>query len=219
MILLGLSRSGKTSVGRILAERLRLPFYDTDELIRIRTGLTPRELCRQAGVSALHTAEAAALRECCALYAPCGAAPAAGLSLLPLPDLPQLSMTELSLRSVVFAEKRQSSATANGAVIAAGGGICDNAEAFALVAAIPHRIFLYAPEAALFERLTSDATQTGYYPAFLHFLPVAQKMEAERLFSELYVRRTERYRRSCTLIIDTTGLTCAAVAEEIAAIC
>lgn len=211
MILLGLSRSGKTSVGRLLAERLRLPFYDTDELIRIRTGLTPRELCRQAGVSALHTAEAAALRECCALYAPCGAVPAAELS--------QLSMTELPLRTDNSAVNLSGALADNYSVIAAGGGICDNADAFALVAAIPHRIFLYAPEAALFERLTSDAAQNGYYPAFLHFLPVAQKMEAERLFSELYVRRTERYRRSCTLIIDTTGLTCAAVAEEIAAIC
>ena len=67
MILLGLSRAGKTSVGRLLAERLCCPFYDTDELIRIRTGLTPRQLYRQSDLLALHTAEAAALRECCGL--------------------------------------------------------------------------------------------------------------------------------------------------------
>ena len=65
MILLGLSRAGKTSVGQLLAEQLSCRFYDTDELIRIRTGLTPRELYRQSGVSALHAAEAAVLRECC----------------------------------------------------------------------------------------------------------------------------------------------------------
>ena len=177
MILLGLSRAGKTSVGRLLAEQLRLPFYDTDERIRIRTGLTPRELYRQAGLSALHAAEAAVLRECCGLDFAAGA---------------------------------------NCAVIAAGGGICDNAEASAIIAAIPLRVFLYATEAALFERLTHDALQTGYYPAFLHFLPVDQKAEAQRLFAELYARRTERYRKSCNLIIDTTGLDCAAVAEKIA---
>ena len=211
MILLGLSRSGKTSVGRLLAERLRLPFYDTDELIRIRTGLTPRELCRQAGVSALHTAEAAALRECCALYAPCGAATAAELS--------QLSMTELPLRTDNSAVNLSGALADNCGIIAAGGGICDNADAFALVAAIPHRIFLYASEAALFARLTHDAAQTGYYPAFLRFLPAAQQAEAERLFSELYARRTELYRRSAPLIIDTTDLHCAAVAEKIATIC
>ena len=178
MILLGLSRAGKTSVGRLLSEQLGCRFYDTDELIRIRTGLTPRELCRQSGVSALHAAEAAVLRECC-----CGLDFAAG---------------------------------ANCAVIAAGGGICENAEAFPLIAAIPLRVFLYASEAALFERLTRDALQTGYYPAFLHFLPVVQKAEARRLFAELYAQRNELYRKSCNLIIDTTGLDCAAVAEKVA---
>ena len=182
MILVGLSHAGKTSVGRLLAEQLLAEqlscrFYDTDELIRIRTGLTPRELYRQSGVSALHAAEAAVLRECCGLDFAAGA---------------------------------------NCAVIAAGGGICDNAEASAIIATIPLRVFLYASEAALFERLTHDALQTGYYPAFLHFLPVDQKAEAQRLFTELYTRRTEWYRESCNLIIDTTGLDCAAVAEKIA---
>ena len=177
MILLGLSRAGKTTVGQRLAERLGCSFYDTDELIRIRTGLTPRELYRQSGVSALHAAEAAVLRECC-----CGLDFAAG---------------------------------ANCAVIAAGGGICDNAEASAIIATIPLRVFLYASEAALFERLTHDALQTGYYPAFLHFLPVVQKAEARRLFAELYAQRNELYRKSCNLIIDTTGLDCPAIVQKI----
>ena len=223
MILLGLSHSGKTSVGRLLAERLGCSFYDTDELIRIRTGLTPRDLCRQAGLSALHAAEAAALRECCGLNFAVG-------GLLPTPELqlstvePQLSASEplqqpmpLPLRTDGAAENGQDTAVENCAVIAAGGGICDNTEASAIIAAIPLRVFLYATEAVLFERLTHDALQTGYYPAFLHFLPVAQKAEAQQLFTELYVRRTELYRRSCNLIIDTTDLDCAAVAQKIVA--
>ncbi|UTC57620.1 shikimate kinase [Treponema sp. OMZ 305] len=208
MILLGLSHAGKTSVGRLLAEQLRLPFYDTDERICIRTGLTPRELCRQAGLSALHAAEAASLRECCSLHACCGDAPAA--------ELWQYS-TPLPLRIVGSVENGQDTAAENGAVIAAGGGICDNTEASAIIAAIPLRVFLYATEAVLFERLTRDAVQTGYYPAFLRFLPAAQKAEAQQLFTELYVRRTELYRKSSTLIIDTSGLDCAAVAQRIAA--
>jgi len=210
MILLGLSRSGKTSVGRLLAKRLGCSFYDTDELIRIRTGLTPRELCRQAGLSALHAAEAAALRECCSLHDCGGVAFAAEPSRHPIP---------LPLRIDGSAEKRQGIAVENCAVIAAGGGICDNAEASAIIAAIPLRVFLYASETVLFERLTHDALQTGYYPAFLHFLPVVQKTEAQHLFTELYTRRTELYRRNCNLIIDTSGLDCAAVTEKIAAIC
>lgn len=196
MILLGLSRSGKTSVGRLLAEQLGCSFYDTDKLIRLRTGLTPRELCRQAGLSALHAAEAAALRECLSR-----------------------DFAAVPQRVAALAGNTAQARTEIGAVIAAGGGICDNAEAAAIIAAVPQRVFLYATEAVLFERLTHDALQTGYYPAFLRFLPVDQKAEAQRLFAELYARRTELYRRSCNLIIDTTGLNCAAVMEKIAAIC
>ena len=210
MILLGLSRAGKTTVGQRLAERLGCSFYDTDELIRIRTGLTPRELCRQAGLSALHAAEAAALRECCSLHDCGGVVFTAEPSQHPIP---------LPLRIDGSAEKRQGIAVENCAVIATGGGICDNAEASAIIAAIPLRVFLYASETVLFERLTHDALQTGYYPAFLHFLPVVQKTEAQHLFTELYTRRTELYRRSCNLIIDTAGLDCAAAAQKIAEQC
>ena len=210
MILLGLSHAGKTSAGRLLAERLGCPFYDTDEVIRIRTGLTPRQLCRQAGVSALHAAEAAALRECCSLHDYCGGAFAAE---------PLRHSTPLSLPTDDSAGKRQGTAVENCAVIAAGGGICDNAEAAAIIAAVPLRVFLYAEEAALFERLTHDALQTGYYPAFLRFLPVDQKAEARRLFAELYARRTERYRSICNLIVDTDGMDCTAVAQRITEQC
>ena len=196
MILLGLSHAGKTSAGRLLAERLGCPFYDTDEVIRIRTGLTPRQLCRQAGVSTLHAAEAAALRGCLSR-----------------------DFAAVPQRVAALAGNTAQARIEIGAVIAAGGGICDNAEASAVIASIPLRVFLYAEEAALFERLTHDALQTGYYPAFLRFLPVDQKAEAQRLFAELYAHRTELYHRSCNLIIDTTGLDCAAVAQRIVEQC
>ena len=172
VVLLGLSHAGKTTAGTLLAALLSCPFYDTDALIRLHTGVTPRELCRQGGISALHCAEAAALRT--------------------IHDRDSCS------------------------VIAAGGGVCDNHEAAALIAAIPQRVFLHAPESVLFERLTHDAQQTGCYPAFLQLLPVSQYTAARQLFSSLYIRRTEYYRTCCTLCIDTSGLTAEAVAERIA---
>ena len=49
IILIGYRCTGKTSVGRIISERLRLPFYDTDELISKKTGRTVREIVEEKG--------------------------------------------------------------------------------------------------------------------------------------------------------------------------
>lgn len=208
IVLLGLSRSGKTSAGKLLAERLHCSFYDTDEVIALRTGLSPRQLYRRHGVQALYAAEAAALRECGELATTVGAETAE-------PLLPREAMGTAG--KAAEADGSGGNATEKtAAVIAAGGGICDNREAADVLAALPQRIFLYAEQAELFTRLTQEAHQAGSYPAFLCSLPAAQEAEASRLFSELYKRRTALYRKLCTAIVDTSGLSCAAVAQAIA---
>lgn len=183
-MLLGLSHAGKTTVGRLLAARLHGLFYDTDDIITQRTGCTPRQLCRQAGLAALHTAEAAALHEC---------ARARGTA----------------------TNRLAHDAEAQPVIIATGGGICDNQDAAAALSALPQRIFLYAEEAALFSRLTHDALATGFYPAFLGFLPAAQQAEAAERFAALYAHRTTRYRALCTACIDTRGLNCELIADRL----
>jgi shikimate kinase len=44
IVLLGPKHSGKTSVGKVLAELLAVPFYDLDALIEEKTGKSPRTL-------------------------------------------------------------------------------------------------------------------------------------------------------------------------------
>lgn len=173
MILLGLSRAGKTSVGKQLTNLFRCPFYDTDELIQIHRGMSPRDLYRQAGQAELHRAETAALQECI------------------------------------------TAVQANPAVIAAGGGLCDNQQGAALLSTIPLRIFLYTEQNVLFNRLTQDAEQTGTYPAFLQSLSIVKQAEAAELFSVLYTRRTNAYRCLCTHTLDTKELDCMDMAKTI----
>ena len=187
-MLLGLSHAGKTTAGKLLAARLHGLFYDTDAIITRRTGCTPRQLCRNHGLAALHTAEAAALSECARIrHGARGTAP----------------------------NRLAHDAEAQPVIIATGGGICDNQDAAAALSAIPHRLFLYTEEAALFSRLTQDALATGFYPAFLGFLPAAQYAEAAQLFSQLYAHRTARYRALCTACIDTRGLNCELISDRL----
>ena len=188
LVLMGLSHAGKTTVGKLLAARLHGLFFDTDSILTQRTGCTPRQLCRRHGLAALHAAEAAALSECARLrHGACGTAP----------------------------NRPAHDAEAQPVIIATGGGICDNQQAAGALAALPQRIFLYAEEAALFSRLTKDALATGFYPAFLGFLPVAQQAEASERFAVLYAHRTARYRALCTACIDTRGLNCELIADRL----
>ncbi len=63
VVLVGLSGSGKSTVGRCLAERLDRPFIDLDVLIEGRTGSTPAELIDREGESHFRQLEAEAITE------------------------------------------------------------------------------------------------------------------------------------------------------------
>lgn len=83
ILLLGMMGSGKSSVGRALAERTGWPFVDNDALVERATGLTARELLRDRGQDALREAESEALRAGLAIPAPAIVATAAGTILRP----------------------------------------------------------------------------------------------------------------------------------------
>ncbi|MBA3307956.1 MAG: hypothetical protein H0T04_04635 [Chloroflexi bacterium] len=67
IVLVGLPGSGKSAVGRCLAERLGRAFVDTDELVHRRTGRHPAELIEAGGEAALRAFELDAVREARAL--------------------------------------------------------------------------------------------------------------------------------------------------------
>ena len=49
IVLIGMPTCGKTTVGKILSEKLGMRFFDTDERITEKTGRTPAELIRSRG--------------------------------------------------------------------------------------------------------------------------------------------------------------------------
>ena len=55
--------SGKTTVGKIVAERLGRPFLDSDEIIEAREGRTVREIWLSEGEPAFRVLETAALAD------------------------------------------------------------------------------------------------------------------------------------------------------------
>lgn len=63
IVLMGHRCTGKSSVGILVADMLRLPFYDIDEMIRRRTGRTVAEIVQAGGWPAFRAAEKEAVRE------------------------------------------------------------------------------------------------------------------------------------------------------------
>jgi len=63
IFLVGMPGSGKTTVGRQLARRLRLPFFDSDHVIEQRLGCTIRDYFAQAGEAAFRDVEQQVLAE------------------------------------------------------------------------------------------------------------------------------------------------------------
>ena len=61
VVLVGLMGSGKTTVGRLLADRLDRAFVDNDVVLERRTGRTARAIAAAEGADALHLREAEAL--------------------------------------------------------------------------------------------------------------------------------------------------------------
>jgi shikimate kinase len=61
VVLMGMMGTGKTTVGRLLAIRLGIPYLDNDEAVRALSGREPAEIRDTDGEEALHRLESAAL--------------------------------------------------------------------------------------------------------------------------------------------------------------
>ncbi|CAN5451164.1 shikimate kinase [soil metagenome] len=63
IVLVGFMGTGKSSVGRVLAQRAGLSRYDTDQMVMRRFGLTIAEIFAQRGETAFREAEVQALQQ------------------------------------------------------------------------------------------------------------------------------------------------------------
>ncbi len=61
VLLIGMMGSGKSTIGRLVAETTGWPYVDNDELVRRSTGATARQLVAEDGEAQMRSAEAAAL--------------------------------------------------------------------------------------------------------------------------------------------------------------
>lgn len=81
VVLVGLMGSGKSTVGRLLAERLHRPLFDSDQMIEARTGRTVREIFVSDGEPAFRSLETESLADALESTTPSVIAAAGGVVL------------------------------------------------------------------------------------------------------------------------------------------
>ena len=62
IFLIGMPGSGKSTIGRLLAEEMTLPFFDTDSIIESIQDMTIGEIIRQQGEASFRDMEASLMR-------------------------------------------------------------------------------------------------------------------------------------------------------------
>jgi shikimate kinase len=83
LVLVGMMGAGKSTVGRILAERLGRPLVDTDQRIEASTGRTVRQIFADEGEAAFRALETQVLRDSLVQSEPSVIAAAGGVVLDP----------------------------------------------------------------------------------------------------------------------------------------
>lgn len=81
VVFVGLMGSGKSTVSRLLAERLHRPLFDTDHMIEARTHRTVRDIFTEDGEAAFRTLETDVLSEALRSVTPAVIAAAGGVVL------------------------------------------------------------------------------------------------------------------------------------------
>lgn len=177
IVLMGIKHCGKSTQGRLIAEKLNVPFYDTDEVLEDVNGASARTIYLTKGEAAFKEAE----RDACAV----------------------IVNKNAEMKEAVAGTESGSSGAGGmqkhiGGVVATGGGICNNAEALAVLRTNAVFVFLCADESLAAERIVRESVvapdgTVSNLPAYIAKKNPHSIAEVRTFFHEFYVARVQLY--------------------------
>ena len=181
IILCGIKHCGKSTQGKRIASALGLDFYDTDDLIFEQTGMDARTIYKSQGKDAFMAAE---LKAC------------------------EFLRDKLSGGKAQYAGA--ASPDAKSAVIATGGGICQNEPAIAILKKLGTIVYLEVPEITAAGRIVREARflpdgTIENLPAYIANKNPADQKEVRSIFHDFYEERTKKYRSLADITVQAQG--------------
>lgn len=170
IVLMGIKHCGKSTQGKIISQKLGLPFYDTDDIITLLTGKTPREIYTEKGAEGFMEAE----KNAC-----------------------EYVKNETALKN-------------NNAVIATGGGICNNAQAVEILKSFGILVYLDIEEKIATARVLSEIQvapdgSLSNMPAYIAKKNPRTIKDAGNIFHDFFTEREKIYKGITDLSINVSG--------------
>ena len=198
LILMGIKHCGKSTQGKCIAQKLGVPFFDTDDVITEMTKMSAREIYTSKGEAAFMQAEVAACEHVAATVAsgPLGIAPAgASESIGMVCDAKTVTKDTASVDSKIVA------------VVATGGGICNNDAALDVLRKMGVFVFLCAPEQLAADRIAREAVVApdgtiSNLPAYIAKKNPHTISEVRDIFHDFYTERIARYSKIATVTVQ-----------------
>ena len=195
IVLCGIKHCGKSTLGKMLAAALGLDFYDTDDLIFEQTGMDARAIYKSQGKDAFMAAE---LKACEFLRDILQNAPSGN------------GLQDQDAGAASCGQNSSQAKNCAAAVIATGGGICQNEPAIAILKKLGTIVYLEVPEITAAGRIVREARflpdgTIQNLPAYIANKNPADQKEVRAIFHDFYTERTKKYRSLADASVQAQG--------------
>lgn len=211
IVLLGVKHSGKSSIGKMLSVTHNIPFFDTDLVIEETCKIGVRAFYTKYGKDLFMQKEAAA---CDTILQ----------RIKERQEASKIKRVEKTEKPEDRVGKQDRTKEFN-ALIATGGGICDNKLALNILRPSSVFVFLSVKESVLLNRILleatrslgtkTDKTEQGFYqnlPAFItaklspSYIDVReQEEEIKKIFHTFFTNREGLYKKVATITVHLEG--------------
>lgn len=200
IVLCGIKHCGKSTLGKMLAAALGLDFYDTDDLILEQCGMDARAIYKSQGKDAFMAAE---LKACEYLRDTLQAEGSKAQEAAAFGQPKNRGASDTSSQA-------KEAAAAKSAVIATGGGICQNEPAIAILKKLGTIVYLEVPEITAAGRIVREARflpdgTIQNLPAYIANKNPADQKEVRAIFHDFYTERTKKYRSLADASVQAQG--------------